>query len=100
VVVGRGLPVLGEGLRRQLYLDQSELGFHPLGVCSPFAVHHHPLPIPPEPCKTEQQILDTGIVVQQILDKGIVPEEEENERQGRKMDGGSQYGTGRDDERL
>lgn len=99
MVVGRGLPVLGEGLRRQLYLDQSELGFHPLGVCSPFAVHHHPLPIPLEPCKTEQQILDTGIV-QHILDKGIVPEEEESERQGRKMDGGAQYGTGRDDGRL
>ena len=50
VVVGRGLPVLGEGLRRQLHLDERELGLHPLGVGSPLGVHHQPLPIPPEPC--------------------------------------------------
>ena len=50
VVVGRGLPVLGEGPRRQLHLDERELGLHPLGAASPFGVDEHPLPIPPEPC--------------------------------------------------
>jgi len=49
VVLGRGLPVLGEGLRRQLHLDERELGLHPLGAASSLGVDEHPLPIPPEP---------------------------------------------------
>jgi hypothetical protein len=79
VVVGRGLPVLSEGLRRQLHLDQSKLGLHPLGVCSPFGVHHHPLPIPPEPCRRNTK-----------LDTGIVLEEEENASHGWKMENGAE----------
>jgi hypothetical protein len=56
VVVGRGVPVLGKGLRRHLDLNQSKLGLHPLGACSPFGVDEHPLAIPPEPCLTRFSI--------------------------------------------
>lgn len=44
-----GLPVVVEGGRRQLHLDQRHLGLHPLRERPALGVHHQPLPVPPEP---------------------------------------------------